>query len=90
MDIIEKRKKIETQYQMSNEFAVYIMKYLKENEIKLKDFCDELNLPVYMTRKIIDRKIKMHIYYSYLLKIAKTFGCENNFKLASQQSTRTD
>ena len=38
MDIVEKRKKFETQYQMSNEFAIYILKYLKENEIKLKDF----------------------------------------------------
>jgi predicted transcriptional regulator len=82
--------KQETQYQMSNEFASYILKYLKENKIKFKDFCEKLNLPVYMTRKIIDRKFKMHIYYSYLLKIAKFFGCENNFKLASQQSTRTD
>lgn len=82
--------KQETQYQMSNEFAAYILKYLKENKIKLKDFCGELNLPVYMTRKIIDRKIKMHIYYSYLLKIAKNFGCENNFKLATQQMAKQD
>ena len=90
MDIVEKRKKFETQYQMSNEFAIYILKYLKENEIKLKDLCDELNLPVYMTRKIIDRKIKMHIYYSYLLKIAKVFGCENSVRLSSQQQTMTN
>ena len=90
MDIMENRKKIETQYQMSDDFARYILNYLKEKKIKFKDLCEELNLPVYMTRRIIDRKVKMHIFYSYLLKIAKYFGCENNFKLASQQKTRTD
>ena len=60
----------ETMYQMTDELYKAIVKYLKKNKISFKKMCKELNLPDYMTHKIMDRKIKMHAYRSYLVKIA--------------------
>lgn len=60
----------ETMYQMTDELYKAIVKYLKKNKISFKKMCKELNLPYYMTHKIMDRKIKMHAYRSYLAKLA--------------------
>lgn len=60
----------EKQYQMTDEFYNAIMKYLKENDISLREFCDSMNLPVYLVRKVMDRNIRMHCYMSLLVKIS--------------------
>lgn len=64
----------EDQFQMSNELATYIINYLKENKTSFKNFCKKHNLSYYLTYKVIDRKIKMHIGYSYLAKLSRLVG----------------
>jgi len=68
------RRKTEEQYQMSDNFVKYIIKYLRQNNLSFKDFCKLNDLSYYFTYKILDRKIKMHSYYSYLLLLAKKTG----------------
>ena len=65
------RRKADEQYQMSDNFAKHIIQYLKNNNTTLKRFCKENNLSYYFTYKIIDRKIKMHSFFSYIVLLAK-------------------
>lgn len=68
----------ETQYQMSNDLYLFLIEYLKQEKLSLKKFCEMNNLNLYVTNKVVDRKIKMHIYKSSLLKIATITGAINS------------
>jgi len=71
-------KKDDDQYQASNELFILVKKYLKDNKLKFKKFCEQNNLPEYITKKVLDRKIKMHIFPSFIIKIGKCIGSYNN------------
>jgi hypothetical protein len=62
--------KKEEQFQLSNELYKEVISFIKLNNMTFGEFCKNLNLPEYMTGKILDRKIKMHIYLDYIKKIA--------------------
>lgn len=66
-----KTNKNEPQFQMSDYLFSNIVYYLKSNNIKFQTFCNEVNLPKYYLRKIMDRKIKMHSYPSLFIRLAK-------------------
>lgn len=65
------------QYQMSDELALFIIKFIKRNNITFDEFCKGLGMPKYFVRKIVDRKIQMHVYGETLLKIRKYVGAED-------------
>ncbi|MCK9576743.1 MAG: hypothetical protein PHR96_05035 [Clostridia bacterium] len=70
-------KQGERQYQMTDNFAIYILKYLKDKNMSFAMFCELADLPDYITYKVISRKIKMHCYLSFLKKIGDFFGIDN-------------
>ncbi|MCK9575991.1 MAG: hypothetical protein M0R51_08605 [Clostridia bacterium] len=70
-------KKEEDQYQASNQLFLLVKKYLKDNKLKFSEFCEQNNLPEYITRKVLNRSIKMHIFPAFIMKIAR---CINIYK----------
>lgn len=79
----------ETQYQMSDEFYKSVVEYLIKRNITLKKLCKEMNIEYYMTYKIFNRKIKMHIYLSFLKKIATYCDIPSYIKLGERQKIKT-
>ena len=51
-------KRTEGQFQMSDGFYREFVKYLKDNKMSLKSFCEKHNLSYYYTQKVVDRRIK--------------------------------
>lgn len=64
----------EIQYKMTDDFYILLKGYLRANNITLKQLCENMGIEYYLVKKIIDRKIKMHIYLSFLEKLAE-FCC---------------
>lgn len=64
------RGRAEVQYQMSKEFAIHILNFIKNNNMSFSQFAKKVKINEYMLYKIISRKIKMHCYLSLLQKLA--------------------
>lgn len=79
------RGRCEVQYQMSDEFYIYIINFMKTNNMNLRQLAKYINIEEYLLYKILNRKIKMACYMSLLMKIANaTNALTEGIKLGSK------
>ena len=79
-------KRTEGQFQMSDGFYREFVKYLKDNKMSLKSFCEKHNLSYYYTQKVVDRRIKAYAYERFLERLA-SFAMVKGVNLFSIQPT---
>lgn len=76
----------EAQFQMSNQFAEKVFRFMKNNKIDINELSKIVNINKYMLYKVINRKIKMCCPLSLLTKIARPLKIYG-IRLGSQQPT---
>lgn len=80
------RGRAEVQYQMSKEFAIHILNFIKNNDMSFREFAKKVRIDEYMLYKIISRKIKMCCYLSLLQKLS-AYTQANGIQLGNRQPT---
>lgn len=80
------RGRCEVQYQMSKEFGIHILKFMKSNNMNFSQFANYVKIDEYMLYKIMSRKIKMSCFLSLLEKLANCTQA-NGIKLGDRQPT---
>lgn len=80
------RGNAEVQYQMSTEFAIHILQFIKNNNMSFSQFAKKVRIDEYMLYKIISRKIKMCCYFSLLRKLGD-YTQANGIQLGVHQPT---
>lgn len=68
----------QTQYQMSDELYYSILEYMDKKGLTVEELCEKNNWDCFLFTQVFDRTIKMHIYPSYLFKIAATLSLKTD------------
>lgn len=69
-------------------FSDLLAKYLIDNSLTLKKFCEINDLPLYMTHKVFSKDIKMGIAPSFLKKVAKIIKVPRGTLLGQEQACK--
>lgn len=73
-----------TYFKADDKFIEKLEQYITDKGLTFNEFCEINSLPLYITQKVFDKKIKMAIQPSFLVKVAKIINVSRGTLLGQQ------